>query len=285
MTRPGFAPFNVKTGRLKPTQFKPSAALHNASLAAAGFLGQFFFVLRGLPKGQMQRMGKAPSHDKPGLAPFNVKTAPLKPTQDKPLASLAEVYRLNGTRQALLLLAFSGTSFSFFGACQRGMCKWMGQAPSNDKPELAPLSVKTGPLKPIQVKPLASLSEVQGLTGARQAWPTFSETFSSFFRAFQKGKCKWMGQAPSNDKLGLAPFNTGPLKPTQIKPSASLSEVHRLNCTRQALLLLTFLGTCFSFFGACQKRHMQKDWKKSQPWQARICTFQCQDRTSETNAT
>ena len=136
MTRPGFAPFNVKTGRLKPTQFKPSAALHNASLAAAGFLGQFFFVLRGLPKGQMQRMGKAPSHDKPGLAPFNVKTAPLKPTQDKPLASLAEVYRLNGTRQALLLLAFSGTFFSFFGACQKGKCKRMGKAPTHDNQDL-----------------------------------------------------------------------------------------------------------------------------------------------------
>ena len=178
------------------------------ALLLLAFSGSFFSFFGACQKGKCKRMGKAPSHDKPGLAPFNVKTAPLKPTQDKPLASLAEVYRLNGRRQALLLLAFSGTSFSFFGACQRGMCKWMGQAPSNDKPELAPLSVKTGPLKPIQVKPSTSLSEVQGLTCARQAWPTFSETFSSFFRAFQKGKCKRMGQAPSNDKLGLAPFNT-----------------------------------------------------------------------------
>jgi hypothetical protein len=82
------------------------------------------------------------------------------------------------------------------------------------RPGFAPFNVKTGPLKPTQVKPSASLSEVQGLTGARQAWPTFSETSSWFSRAFQKGKCKWMGQAPAV---------TSQETNTQNKPRAALA--------------------------------------------------------------
>ena len=133
---------------------------------------------------------------RPGFAPFNVKTAPLKPTQDKPLASLAEVYRLNGTRQALQLLAFSGTFFSFFGACQRGMCKWMGQAPSNDKPELAPLSVKTGPLKSTQVKSSTSLSEVQGADWRQTGLADFLGNLFLVLQGLPKGQVQMDGTSP-----------------------------------------------------------------------------------------